>query len=315
MTFAIDTRQKDRRPGSGGANRLSAQTIRERILATHGADLRYSFPYLESEVSGSDSEVTLMCQKHGPVRMKVKSILTRGSGCNECGVRKARKYNNRIFEEKARAIHGDKYDYSKVEYARSQEKVTIVCPEHGAWSVTPSNHLGRKTGCPRCGAQNGVLNSLPSKSRNLKSCQTVIIDGVNFHTDSSAERRVLPDLCREYGAKSVLDQDHVPIISYKFLGDRKLYRPDFCIPSENILIEVKSPFTMGLMASCPDRKLTPAGTFEQVRAKALAAIYEGYKYRTFVVSRGKSPIELPENWLDSFQSPEQLKHYMESKND
>jgi predicted nucleic acid-binding Zn-ribbon protein len=292
--------------------KLTSTEIRHRILATHGTNSIYSFPDL-AEVKDREDDVTLMCQKHGASRMKVKSILTHGSGCNECGVRKARKYDNRIFEEKARAIHGDKYDYSQVDYQRSYEKVTIVCPEHGSWSIRPHNHLSNRAGCPRCGARQGVINSTPSKSRNLKSSRIITVDGFDFHTDSSAERKVLPDLCREYGADSVRDQDHVPLISYKFLGERKLYRPDFCIPSANILVEVKSPFTIGLMASCPDRKLTPDGTFEQVRAKALAAIYEGYNYRTFVVSRGKSPIELPYNWHDRFKSPEQLKHYMESK--
>lgn len=315
MTFAIDTRLKSRYPGSGGANRLSAQTIRERILNKHRENPLYSFPHIATEASELDGDVTLLCQKHGASRMKVRSILYSASGCNECGVRKPRKYDNKIFEEKSRSIHGDKYDYSLVVYVQSKEKVTIVCPEHGAWRVAPSNHLLRKTGCPRCGAREGVRNSLPSTSRNLKSSKTVNIDGVNFHTDSSAERIVLPDLCREYGANYLLDQDHVPLVSYEFRGDRKLYRPDFCIPSVNTIIEVKSPFTMGLMASCPDRKLTPAGTFEQVRTKALAAIYEGYKYRTFIVSRGKTPIELPENWQNRFKSPEQLKHYMESKNE
>ena len=35
------------------------------------------------------------------------------------------------FIEKAIKIHGDKYDYSKVEYEKSSEKVIIICNEHG----------------------------------------------------------------------------------------------------------------------------------------------------------------------------------------
>ena len=35
------------------------------------------------------------------------------------------------FIEKARKIHGDKYDYSKVEYKSATEKVIIICPIHG----------------------------------------------------------------------------------------------------------------------------------------------------------------------------------------
>ena len=35
------------------------------------------------------------------------------------------------FIERARKVHGDKYDYSKVEYINSRTKVCIICPEHG----------------------------------------------------------------------------------------------------------------------------------------------------------------------------------------
>lgn len=292
--------------------KLTPPEIQRRIIAKHESNVLYTFPKLDSEVFCIASEVTLVCAKHGESTIKARSILYNASGCNECGVRKARKYDNHIFEEKSRTVHGEKYDYTKVVYARSQEKVTIVCREHGPWNVTPSNHLVRKSGCPRCGAQQGVINSTPSKTRNLKSSKSVTVDGFVFHTDSSAERRILPKICAEYGPASVRDQDHTPLISYQFRGGRKLHRPDFFIPSTNTLIEVKSPATMGLTDFSLDRNLTPNGTYEQVRAKAIAAISGGYVYRVFVVARGKCPIELPENWTDTFHSPEQLKQHLAS---
>jgi hypothetical protein len=87
-------------------------------------------------------------------------------------------------------------------------------------------------------------------------------------------------------------------------------RPDFYIPTENTLVEVKSPSTMGITAFCPDRRLTPTGTFEQVRCKALAAIRDGFKFRLFIVSRGKNPIELPETWIQLFDEPDKLKTFL-----
>lgn len=38
---------------------------------------------------------------------------------------------------KARAVHGDRYDYSKVEYINGKTKVCIICPEHGEFWQTP----------------------------------------------------------------------------------------------------------------------------------------------------------------------------------
>lgn len=57
--------------------------------------------------------------------------------------------NTLQFIEKARAIHGDRYDYSKVVYINNHTKVIIICPEHGEFLVTPARHLyGNK--CKQC---------------------------------------------------------------------------------------------------------------------------------------------------------------------
>ena len=55
------------------------------------------------------------------------------------------------FIEEARKVHGDKYDYSNVEYVNNYTKVCIICPEHGEFWQTPHNHIGQKNGCPKCG--------------------------------------------------------------------------------------------------------------------------------------------------------------------
>lgn len=53
------------------------------------------------------------------------------------------------FIAKARHIHGDKYDYSKVEYKGMHTKVCIICPEHGEFWQTPHHHL-KGCGCELC---------------------------------------------------------------------------------------------------------------------------------------------------------------------
>ena len=54
------------------------------------------------------------------------------------------------FIEESRKIHGDKYDYSKVEYNNNTTKICIICPIHGEFWQTPKQHL-RGQGCPKCG--------------------------------------------------------------------------------------------------------------------------------------------------------------------
>ena len=62
-----------------------------------------------------------------------------------------KKLTTEDFIKKAKLIHGNKYDYSKVEYINSQTKVCIICPEHGEFWMKPNDHLCRKYGCHKCG--------------------------------------------------------------------------------------------------------------------------------------------------------------------
>ena len=51
----------------------------------------------------------------------------------------------------ARKAHGDKYDYSLVEYEGSHGKVKIICPEHGVFEQLPSDHTRTQArGCRKC---------------------------------------------------------------------------------------------------------------------------------------------------------------------
>ncbi len=55
----------------------------------------------------------------------------------------------RVFIEKAKQKHGDRYDYSKVDYIRNSTNVIIVCREHGEFLQRPCNHLNG-AGCKEC---------------------------------------------------------------------------------------------------------------------------------------------------------------------
>ena len=60
-----------------------------------------------------------------------------------------RKLTKEEFIERAKKVHGDKYDYSKVNYVDSHTDIIIICPEHGEFKQKPSNHLNGN-GCPEC---------------------------------------------------------------------------------------------------------------------------------------------------------------------
>ena len=59
-------------------------------------------------------------------------------------------YTTEEYIQKAVSIHGDKYDYSSVVYTHNQDKICIICPEHGPFMQTARQHL-KKQGCNLCG--------------------------------------------------------------------------------------------------------------------------------------------------------------------
>ena len=62
-----------------------------------------------------------------------------------------------IFISKAINIHGNKYDYSKVDYINAKTKIMITCKVHGIFEQTPSNHLSNYN-CQKC-SNNFKLNT------------------------------------------------------------------------------------------------------------------------------------------------------------
>lgn len=54
------------------------------------------------------------------------------------------------FLERALKVHGDMYDYSKVDYKTTETKVTIICKIHGEFIMRPRAHYSDRRGCPQC---------------------------------------------------------------------------------------------------------------------------------------------------------------------
>lgn len=84
---------------------------------------------------------------------KIVDVVNNSSDRNEKPRKKrgdSQRFTKEIFIEKAMKIHGDKYDYSKVEYKNYHTKVEIICRKHGAFIQAPALHLSGAAGCPMC---------------------------------------------------------------------------------------------------------------------------------------------------------------------
>lgn len=56
------------------------------------------------------------------------------------------------FVVEAKAVHGDKYDYSESIYAGVESKIPIICPIHGKFEQKAKRHLAGM-GCLRCSSK------------------------------------------------------------------------------------------------------------------------------------------------------------------
>ena len=64
----------------------------------------------------------------------------------------AKKLTTEEFIEKAKEVHGDKYDYSLSDYVASKQMITVICRIHNTFELSPNSHL-RGNGCKACGVE------------------------------------------------------------------------------------------------------------------------------------------------------------------
>lgn len=68
------------------------------------------------------------------------------------------KKTTKEFVKDARKVHGDRYDYSRVRYRNSRDRVTIVCRVHGEFCQQPTSHVSGK-GCLLCGGRQKLTDT------------------------------------------------------------------------------------------------------------------------------------------------------------
>ncbi|MFM0192131.1 hypothetical protein PQQ65_03485 [Paraburkholderia strydomiana] len=105
------------------------------------------YDYSRTEYKGVKDKVTIGCKVHGFFETPPWTHL-RGSHCIQCAGKA--KGTTESFIAEARTIHGDRYDYSRVDYKGRLRKVCIICREHGEFWQAPSNHVHRASNCPTC---------------------------------------------------------------------------------------------------------------------------------------------------------------------
>ena len=185
-----------------GCVKCSGRYLSNKEAFVEKARLIYGDKYDYSKVNyiNNKTKVCIICPIHGEFWQRPNDHLS-GYSCNRCA--NNYKLSTEEFIEKAKLVHGDKFDYSKVEYNGAKEKVCVICPIHGEFWQIPNNHLN-SSGCPICNS-------------NIKSGMEEKVNDILVNNGFKVERQKTFDW-----------------LKYK----RQLYL-DFYLPEYNIGIEVQ----------------------------------------------------------------------------
>lgn len=127
------------------SKKLTTQDFIQRACEVHGEKYDYS----KSVYVSATTNLTIICPTHGEFQQRPANH-TLGRGCRECAGNKP--LTVKKFIERARAIHGNRYDYSQVCFDGVENKVTIICADHGPFQQRVMVHL-KGFNCPKCGRE------------------------------------------------------------------------------------------------------------------------------------------------------------------
>ena len=158
------------------------------------------FDYSKTQYKTMSDKICIICPEHGEFWQLPQNHLRYKYSCPEC--QKIEKYNKLCneFETKARKIHGDKYDYSKVNYIDYQHKVCIICPEHGEFWQSPASHITYKCGCQKCANEQNGFNKRIGLDRFIEQANkkhNYKYDYSKFEYTTNATKSII--ICPEHG--------------------------------------------------------------------------------------------------------------------
>lgn len=180
-------------------HQMSTQEFIEKAIQIHGD----KYDYNETIFNKMHDKVKIKCKKCGYVFEQLPYAHLNGQGCPKC---KYKTISNKLslgiknFVDKARELHGNKYNYSKVEYINNVTPVVIICPIHGEFTQTPANHLNGQ-GCPKCSHKSSKYTTEEFKNKIQEIYGDLFdLNKVNY-TDSKTRVKIY---CKKHGYVDVL---------------------------------------------------------------------------------------------------------------
>ena len=174
QTPSAHTRSNGCKKCANEANGERCRSSKEDFIEKSNKKHKGKYDYSKVDYVNSATKVCIICPEHGEF-WQVPSAHLNGNGCPNCSADKTRERQTSTkekFIKKACETHGDKYDYSKVDYVSAHTKVCIICPNHGEYYQEPNSHI-RGAGCKKCANEATGERYRSSKEEFIKKANEV----------------------------------------------------------------------------------------------------------------------------------------------
>ena len=163
------------------------------------------YDYSLTKYTDSRTKLIIGCKEHGEFSTTPDSHF-RGGGCGYCANNV--RLDNESFIERARKVHGDKYDYSKITYINTATKITIICPIHQEFEQTPNKHL--QGGCKKCGDEARGKAHRSSTEEFIKKAKAVHGDLYDYSkVEYKTARKKVIIICKDHDEFEQIPDSHL----------------------------------------------------------------------------------------------------------
>lgn len=201
------------------------------------------YDYSKVEYKNREHRITIICPIHGEFKAYARDHLD-GKGCPKC--EKADKFLAKLHEK-----FGDRFGLEQFVYQSSTEPVTLICPEHGAFSRLPGQILSSTFGCPECAnkvKEDAHAQAVARKDEERRRKEEAInLQRQDLFIQLDERIRSIKEVIQNWvenptkEAVNILGFNIYPFLLYKELVDariddvlyqskaRQLYREPYCI--------------------------------------------------------------------------------------
>lgn len=220
--------------------RLNKNNFIKRAREVHGDKYDYSKTiYVKAK-----EPVIIICPKHGEFPQRPQDHVLKACGCPKCKgdkVIEVHSYTKEKFLELAKNKHGNKYDYSQMNYIDYVTNITIICPIHGEFKQLPRNHING-TGCPKCGREQANKKETLTREQFIEKASKVHFNKYDYSKVNYVNNTTdIEIICPIHGSFKQSPANHTQgsgCSKCRLVGQTRLYNKlKEIYPNEEIIFE------------------------------------------------------------------------------